>query len=84
MRLLVRETAPWIGSLDREPVALRAPAVLLRTRLTAGDDAAWRRRCPNIEIFEIAGQHHTLFEPENIGALREAFVAATPGWRKAR
>jgi hypothetical protein len=34
-----------------------------------------------MEIFEIAGQHHTLFEPENIGSLREAFVTATRGWR---
>ena len=65
MRLLVRETAPWIASLDREPVALKAPTVLLRTGVTAGDDDAWRRRCPNIEIFEITGQHHTLFEAEN-------------------
>jgi thioesterase domain-containing protein len=81
MRLLIRATAPWIASLDREPVALKAPAILLRTRLTAGDDAVWRRRCPNIEIFEIPGQHHTVFEAENIGSLREAFVAATCGWR---
>jgi thioesterase domain-containing protein len=84
MRLLVREVAPWIGSLDREPVALKAPAILLRTRLTVGDDAAWRRRCPSMEIFEIAGQHHTLFDPENIGSLREAFVTATREWRKPR
>jgi thioesterase domain-containing protein len=84
MRLLIRTMAPWIASLDREPVGLKAPAILLRTRLTVGDDAAWRRRCPNIEIFEIKGQHHTLFEPENIGSLREAFVTATFGWREAR
>jgi thioesterase domain-containing protein len=84
MRLLVREVAPWLGSLDRDPVALKAPAVLLRTALTAGDDAAWRRRCPSIEIVEIPGQHHTLFEFENIGSLREAFLAATGGWREAR
>jgi hypothetical protein len=84
MRLLVREVAPWIGSLDREPVALKAPAILLRTLPTASDDAAWRRRCPNIEIFEISGQHHTLFEAENIGSLREAFVNATRDWREAR
>jgi thioesterase domain-containing protein len=83
MRLLVRETAPWIASLDREPVALKAPTVLLRTRATAGDDDAWRRRCPNIEIFEITGQHHTLFEAENIGSLREAFLTATRNWRDA-
>jgi thioesterase domain-containing protein len=81
MRLLVRKTAPWIGSIDREPVALKAPVALLRTRLTASDDAAWRRRCPNIEIFEIPGLHHSLFEPENVGSLREAFLTATRGWR---
>lgn len=84
MRLLVREVAPWLGSLDREPVALKAPAILLRTPLTAGDDAAWRRRCPNIEIVEIPGQHHTLFEPEHSGSLREAFFAATRDWRGVR
>jgi thioesterase domain-containing protein len=81
MRLLIRETAPWLASLDREPVALAAPATLLRTALTAGDDAAWRRRCPRLEIFEIEGQHHTLFEPENVGSLREAFITGTRGWR---
>jgi thioesterase domain-containing protein len=81
MRLLVRELAPWLGSLDREPVALKAPAVLLRTPLAAGDDTPWRRRCPNIEIFEIPGQHHSLFEPENVGSLREVFVTATRDWR---
>jgi thioesterase domain-containing protein len=81
MRLLIRETAPWLASLDREPVALTAPVTLLRTKLTAGDDAAWRRRCPRLEIFEIGGQHHTLFEPENVGSLREAFITGTRGWR---
>lgn len=81
MRLLVRETAPWIGSLDRDPIQLRAPTILLRTRLTAGDDEAWKRRCPNIAILEIPGQHHTLFEPDNVGSLRKAFMAATGDWR---
>ena len=81
MRLLIREVAPWIASLDREPIALEAPATLLRTEFTANDDAAWRRRCPDIEIREITGQHHTLFEPENIGSLREAFITATSAWR---
>ncbi len=81
MRLLIDAAAPWIASLDRAPLALEAPAILLRTNLTAGDDAAWRARCPNIKIFEIPGQHHTLFEAENIASLRKVFVAATPDWR---
>ena len=80
MRLLIEATAPWIASLDREPVALKAPTILLRTNLTAGDDAAWRSRCPNIKIFEIPGHHHNLFEPENAEPLREAFVTATSDW----
>jgi thioesterase domain-containing protein len=83
MRLLVREVAPWLRSLDREPVALKASAVLLRTPLTAGDDPAWLRRCPSMLIVEIPGQHHTLFEPEHVSSLREAFLAATCGWREA-
>jgi len=84
MRLLVREVAPWIGSLDREPVALKTPAILLRTELTAGDDAAWLRRCPNMKIVEIPGQHHSLFEPENVDSLHKAFVIATRDWREAQ
>jgi thioesterase domain-containing protein len=80
MRLLVRTTAPWIASLDREPEPLNAPAILLRTALTASDDVAWRRRCPNMQIFEIPGEHHTLFEPENVRALNEIFLASTRDW----
>ena len=82
MRLLIRATAPWMATLDRNPVALQAPTSLLRTALTREDDAAWRRRCPTIEIHEIPGGHLTLFDPENINALRAAFTAATRGWRR--
>jgi thioesterase domain-containing protein len=77
MRLLIQAVAPWIASLDRDPVILKAPAALLRTRLTAGDDPAWRRRCPTIEIFELPGGHHTLFEADNVGSLRQAFLTLT-------
>ena len=80
MRLLLRATAPWVASLDREPIPLDAPAALLRTPLTSSDDEAWRRRCPQIEILEIPGGHQTLFEAENLDALRAAFVAARRGW----
>ena len=82
MRLLLRATAPWMAAIDRNPVALLAPACLLRTALTRNDDAAWRRRCPEIEIHEIPGGHLTLFDPENIDALRAAFATATRGWRR--
>jgi thioesterase domain-containing protein len=81
MRLLIREVAPWIATLDCHPIALRAPTTILRTESKASYDAAWRRRCPNIEIFEILGKHNSLFEPENIGSLREAFILATRHWR---
>jgi thioesterase domain-containing protein len=81
MRLLIRKAAPWIAILDRGPLALDAPTVLLRTSYTAADDAAWRRRCPSIRIFEIPGQHHNLFEQQNVGSFREAFLAATRSWR---
>jgi thioesterase domain-containing protein len=80
MRMLIRETAPWLASLDREPVALHVPVALLRTHATSGDDAAWRRRCPNIQIYEVIGAHHTLFYPENMGSFREAFTTATREW----
>ncbi len=82
LRLLLRTTAPWVASLDRDPVALDAPAALLRTPMTSADDEAWRRRCPQIQILEIPGGHQTLFEPENIDALRSAFIAAKSRWRR--
>jgi thioesterase domain-containing protein len=81
MRVFFHEVAPWVGSLDRDPVAMNAPAAHLRTQETAGDDPAWRRRCPNIEIIQIDGDHATLFNPENGASFRKAFVAATHNWR---
>jgi thioesterase domain-containing protein len=78
--LMAREAAPWIASIERDPVPMNAPALLLRTRGTTGDDSAWRRRCPNIEIIEIDGTHTTLFEPENAGSFQKAFLAGTCNW----
>ena len=84
MRLLILAVAPWIGSLDREPVPLQVPAALLRTARFSNDDDAWRRRCPGIQIFEIRGRHYSLFEPENAAALNKAFITATRDWRPRR
>ena len=81
MRLLLRETAPWIASLDRDPRPLAVPVALLRTALTAGDDAAWQRRCPAIRILEVRGGHYTLFAPEHAAGLRDAFNTARRDWR---
>jgi thioesterase domain-containing protein len=81
MRMLVRTTAPWLAELDRAPVPLKIPAVLLRTALAESDDVAWRQRCPNIRILEIPGHHHNLFDQENVGVLHETFIAATREWR---
>ena len=73
IRFMARETAPWLASLDSTPAPLDVPAFLLRTRSTAGDDPAWRRRCPSLKVIEIDGTHHSLFSAENAGKLREAF-----------
>jgi hypothetical protein len=78
MRLLIRHVAPWIPSLDREPVSLLAPTVLLRTQSIASDDPAWCRRCPNINVIELSGDHQTVFTPENVGLLRKFFIAERP------
>jgi thioesterase domain-containing protein len=80
LRLLTQAAVSWIADLDREPIPLDVPSALLRTRFVAEDDLAWRRRCPKIEIYEIPGGHHTLFDPENIDALRSAFITATARW----
>jgi len=81
MRLLMREVAPWLAALDRDPPPLAIPCAFLRTGRNAGDDPKWRRRCPNVEIVEIPGDHETLFDPGNIEAFREAFLSATRDWR---
>jgi thioesterase domain-containing protein len=80
MRLLIRITAPWIAALDYDPEPLLIPVALLRTRATASDDNAWRRRCPNLQVFEIEGHHHSLFEPQHLPVLRNAFHTATRHW----
>ena len=80
MRLLIRITAPWVAALDFDPTPLLAPVALLRTRATATDDNAWRRRCPNLEVFELEGHHHSLFEPQHLPALRSAFHTASRHW----
>jgi thioesterase domain-containing protein len=77
MRLLIQEVAPWIASLDREPIPLSAPAVLLRTGANEDADSVWKRRCPGIKILEIPGDHHTLFDHEDPRCLREAFIIGT-------
>ena len=80
LHLLLRKVTPWVQSLDQNPVALEAPATLLRTRENSQYDMLWRRRCPSIEIVEVPGQHTALFNPENTASLRDAFVAATRNW----
>jgi thioesterase domain-containing protein len=80
MRLLIQAAAPWIASLDREPIALRAPAVFLRTRSNVDADPIWKRRCPGIKIIEMPGDHSTLFDPENLGFFRETFATGTKEW----
>lgn len=83
MRLLIRMTAVWMRSLDDHATRLRAPTVLLRTRVMASDDSLWRRRCPDLRIIDIPGNHETLFEAENAAALRAAFLAASAAWSSA-
>ena len=80
MRLLLMEAAPWVALLNRDPVPLRAPAVLLRTRFTGDADFLWRRRCPGIKVVEIAGDHDTLFDAENPSSVRDPFLAASSDW----
>jgi hypothetical protein len=81
MRLLIQEVAPWTASLDREPVTLSAPAVLVRTGSNSDADSVWRRRCPGIKIIEMPGDHNTLLDSENPGLFRETFVKGTKEWR---
>lgn len=80
MRLLIRITAAWMPSLDDQAADLRAPAVLLRTSASVSNDALWRLRCSNLRIIEIPGNHETMFEAENVAALRSAFLAGTAAW----
>ena len=80
MRLLIQEVAPWTASLDREPVELRAPAILVRSGSNKNSDCVWQRRCPGIQIIEMPGDHHTLLDAENPGSFREVFGIGTKEW----
>jgi thioesterase domain-containing protein len=79
MRLLIRVTAPWIASLEHVP-PLPVPASLIRTAHIAGDDTAWRRRCPNLRIFAVEGDHLSLFESGQIETVRATFATAARDW----
>ena len=81
MRMMLRTMMPWLARLDDNPVSLDVPSCLIRTPVTAGDDAAWERRCPKLKIYEVFGHHQNLFEPENIGRMREVFTEARREWR---
>jgi hypothetical protein len=81
MRLLIQEVAPWTASLDRDPIALSAPAILVRTGSNKNSDPVWKRRCPGIKIIELPGDHHTLLDSENPGSFRETFSIETKEWR---
>ncbi|HLH96182.1 MAG TPA: alpha/beta fold hydrolase [Xanthobacteraceae bacterium] len=81
MRLLIRSTAPWLASLDQKAAPLKVPASLIRGRLSTSREAAWKRRCPDIEILETSGHHFDLFDADNIKSFRAAFRSATQDWR---
>ena len=81
MRLLMRATAPWLRGLDNDPSPLKASAALLRTASAAAADAAWRIRCPEIQIIEIPGDHDSLLDLQNHGRMRTAFASAIKDWR---
>lgn len=83
MRLLIRVTAAWMPSLDDQDSHLHAPAALLRTGASTANDALWRKRCPDLRIIDLPGNHETLFETENAAALHAAFLAATAEWSHA-
>jgi hypothetical protein len=76
-------TAAWMRNLDDRPTPLRAPAALLRTAATAANDGLWCKRCSELRIIGLPGNHETLFEAENAAALRAAFLAATAEWNDA-
>jgi len=84
MRILLREMAPWIGSLDDHPRALEVPALLLRTGETMANDEVWKRRCPEIKIREVPGHHHSLFDAGNVRELQTAFHRSISSWATAR
>lgn len=76
IRMMSRTCADWLAQIDEAPSQLSIRTALLRTPDHADSDAIWRNRCSNLSIYEIKGSHETLFEPENVGCLRDAFAKA--------
>ena len=81
LRLLRLTLEPWYSSLDREPIALSAPALLIRATYGVDVGSVWRLRCPGIKIIEFLGNHDTIMDRENSGSFRQAFIMGTSEWR---
>jgi thioesterase domain-containing protein len=76
IHFLVRKVVLWFREIDSCVTGLYVPTIVLRTKENFKYDQAWRRRCPNLQIIEIPGQHQNLFNSENIGNLRSTFAEA--------
>lgn len=78
-RGILRVQARWQYHLGAAPGTIDVPTVLFRSSgHPAGipDDLGWQARCSDLSILNVAGDHHTMWDPPHRAFLATAFADA--------
>jgi acyl-coenzyme A synthetase/AMP-(fatty) acid ligase/thioesterase domain-containing protein len=81
IRSILRVQARWQWHLGAAPAPapIDIPTVLFRSSGHAAGtpaDLGWQRRCSNLSILDVAGDHHTMWDPPHRAFLASAFADA--------
>jgi thioesterase domain-containing protein len=68
----------WLSSAGSQLQPSFRSSVLFRAaqQVDGSRDLGWQKRLPNIEVVDVAGGHHSMFEDGNLQELCDQVVAA--------
>jgi thioesterase domain-containing protein len=78
IRTITRLQAQWRWHRNPPLPPIPARTVLFRTAAHAADaapDLNWRRRCPDLAVVTVEGDHRTMLDPPHLAALCTKFAA---------
>jgi thioesterase domain-containing protein len=78
-RGILRVQARWQYHLGAAPASIDIPTVLFRSSGHAAGmpaDLGWQGRCSDLSILNVAGDHHTMWDPPHRAFLATAFADA--------
>jgi thioesterase domain-containing protein/acyl carrier protein len=75
MRLFARLWSQWLAQ-NGSGKSLDAPVVLFRSDDPGLPDLGWSDFCSNLTVVQAPGDHHTMFNAENLEQLTRRFIAA--------